>query len=81
MKDWADLYQRVVDILSVLYWVIYTEIIQAAFFWDEIMILSMTEKENVQLSSQEIQRHGVGWGGGGGAKGVGKGGGKRGGLM
>jgi len=30
------------------------------------MILSMTEKENVQLSSQEIQRHGVGWGGGGG---------------
>jgi len=46
--------------LSVLYWVIYTEIIQAAFFVKKVLFLSMTDKENVQFCSQEIQRHGGG---------------------
>ena len=41
---------------NTLYWVIYTEIIQVAFFVMELQFLSMTKKENAQFSSQEIQK-------------------------
>ena len=54
MKHWADLYQRVVDILSVLYWVIYTEIIQAAFF---VMNYDFEVWQRKKTSSSPVKKY------------------------